>query len=270
MEKLQTQMDYFQSLIDIRDSFLEDSCFKIAIASGKGGVGKSNFALNLAIALAQKNKMLLLDGDPGLADLNIMMGINPSAHWGMFVEGSLDFKDIVERDIYGLDFIHGFSGVSSINWVQSDAMQRIIRSLHILGKEYGGMVIDVGAGLSEPTIAFTTTVDLVVLVLNKELTSLADAYGTLKTIRKWNPFQKVSVVVNSVEGTEDPIKVYENLCLVSEQFLGIKPEYLGHLPLDKAVPSSILRQKPVIELFPDSPYIQQVTSIAHAIGTCFN
>jgi len=266
MDKLQTQMDYFQSLIAIRDSFLEDSCYKIAIASGKGGVGKSNFALNLAITLAEKCKMLLLDGDPGLADLNIMMGINPTAHWGMFIEGSLDFKEIVEKDIYGLDFIHGFSGVSSINWVQSDAMQRIIRSLHTLGKEYGCTVIDVGAGLSEPTIAFTTTVDLVVLVLNKELTSLADAYGTLKTIRKWNPYQKVGVVVNSVEPGEEPMKVYENICMVSEQFLGIKPEYLGHLPFDRAVSASILKQKPVIECFPKSAYVTQVRAIAQTIG----
>jgi len=122
-------------------------------------------------------------------------------------------------------------------------------------------VIDVGAGLSESTIALTTTVDVVLLILTPELTSLADAYSTLKTIKKYNPAQEVKVVVNQAQSEAEALHTHGQLSKVSEQFLGILPEYVGFLPKDANVPKALMHQKPILEVYPGSPYVEAIQEV---------
>lgn len=261
-EPIKSQLEYFQELMALRDDLPSGNTWRVAIASGKGGVGKSNFSLNLAMLIAQKFKVLLLDGDPGLADLHLMMGVSPQYHWGHYLDGQVDFEGLLMKDVCGLDFIHGFSGIPSMNWIQSGAMERIIEELHgSAGAQYDAQVIDVGAGLSESTIALTTTVDLVILIITPELTSLADAYSTLKTIKKYNTSQEVVVCVNQAQNEEEALHTHKQLCQVSEQFLGIKPKYVGFLPKDANVPKALMQQKPIIKVYPQTPYVDGVKKV---------
>ncbi len=262
MTKVKSQLEYFQDLMALRESLPSGKTWRIAVASGKGGVGKTNFSLNLAMVIADHAKVLLLDGDPGLADLHLMMGVSPKRHWGHYLDGEVDFDGLLMKDVFGLDFIHGFSGIPSMNWIQSGAMERIISELHgPKGSVYDAQIIDVGAGLSESTIALTTTVDQVVLILTPELTSLADAYSTLKTIKKYNPAQEVVVVVNQAEKEQEAIHTHAQLCRVSEQFLGIRPAFCGFLPKDPNIPKALMQQKPIKKAYPQSPYVQNLQGV---------
>ena len=218
--------------------------------------------------IAQKFKVLLLDGDPGLADLHLMMGVSPQFHWGHYLDGVVDFDGLVMKDVCGLDFIHGFSGIPSMNWIQSGAMERIIEELHgAQGNIYDAQVVDVGAGLSESTIALTTTVDMVILLITPELTSLADAYSTLKTIKKYNPNQDVVVCVNQAQNATEAYHTHEQLCRVSDQFLGIRPRFVGFLPKDPNVPKALMHQKPILEIYPQSRYVQAVRDVLRNLHT---
>lgn len=260
--QLKSQLEYFQDLMAIREELPSGSTWRVAVASGKGGVGKTNFSLNLAMLIAQHFKVLLLDGDPGLADLHLMMGVSPKYHWGHYLDQQVDFEGLLMKDVCGLDFIHGFSGIPSMNWIQSGAMERIIAELHgDSGSQYDAQVIDVGAGLSESTIALTTTVNLVILIITPELTSLADAYSTLKTIKKYNPQQEVVVCVNQAQSEAEAIHTHQQLCQVSEQFLGIRPRFVGFLPKDPNVPKALMQQKPILSVYPQAPYVEALRKV---------
>lgn len=241
----------------------------LAVASGKGGVGKSHLALNLSMLYAQQQeKTLLMDGDAGMADLHLMLGLSPDAHWGHFIEGRLSFEEVLCPVRSDLDLVQGFSGVMRMDWIKSRASEQILRALLSAANRYHRIIIDVGAGVGESSLLFSTSVDLVLLVITPEITSIADSYGMLKTIRKHNPHQAVGLVVNQVENAKQGYKTWQDFCKVSEQFLGISPEYLGYLPKDENLGLSLLKQKAHIERMPESPYAQAMLEVRLRIEQC--
>jgi flagellar biosynthesis protein FlhG len=267
-----SQLEYFRSLLEIRSTQERRECKSIAVVSGKGGVGKSHVALNLACLLGrQKHRVLLLDGDAGMADLNILLGITPEYHWGHFLDGKVDLPGVIAHNVHGFDFIHGFSGITHTNWLQSGAMQSVITALAELSKDYDYQIIDVGAGISESSLGFSTTVDLVLLVLTDELTSLTDAYGMLKTIKKWNPYQDVQIVINQVNDPRKALAVYNHLVKISMQFLGIEPAYLGGLPVEPMMRKMMAQQIPLAIAAPECAFIGNLNAIAENLkGTLKN
>lgn len=241
----------------------------LAVASGKGGVGKSHLALNLSTLYAKsEEKTLLMDGDAGMADLHLMLGVNPDAHWGHFVEGKLSFEEVLSPVRNDLDLIQGFSGVLRMDWIKSRASEQVLRALMSAANRYHRIVIDVGAGVGESSLLFSTSVDLVLLVLTPEITSIADSYGMLKTIRKHNPDQAVGIVVNQVENAKLGYKTWQDFCKVSEQFLGISPEYLGYLPKDEDLGKSLLMQQVHVERCPDAPYSRAMIEVRFRVEQC--
>ena len=234
----------------------------IAIGSGKGGVGKSSFALSLAAMLAQRGgSTRLVDADPGLADLNIFLGINPLLHWGHFVKGEKTLAEVTQKQVLpGLDFVHGFSGVIDASWMQGEAAQKLVQGIQD-DSAYAWTIYDVGAGLSEPNLVFLTAADWMLLVLSPELTSLADAYGTLKTVVRRNSKQRIGIVVNQAENVEQARNVYLNLVKIAAQFLGIRVPLLGWIPRDPELPRSLARQKPLTIEQPAGPYAMAVQGI---------
>lgn len=239
----------------------------IAVGSGKGGVGKTSFSLAVSALWARNgSKVLLTDADPGLADLNIFLGLNPELHWGHFLRGERTFNEIVMKNaLPRMDFVHGFSGVSDPAWMQGASAQKLLEELGEQKQDYDWTVLDVGAGLAEPNLVFLSSVDLFVLVISPELTSLADAYGTLKTVHRRNPSQRIAVVVNQAETMEQARLAYLNLVKISAQFLGIRLPLLGWIPKDPELPRSLARQSPLVLSMPSGPYAFAVSQIANVI-----
>lgn len=239
----------------------------IAVGSGKGGVGKTSFSLAVSALWARNGaKVLLTDADPGLADLNIFLGLNPELHWGHLIRGERAFAEVVIKNaLPRMDFIHGFSGVSDPTWMQGTAALRLMDELGRQKQDYDWTVLDVGAGLAEPNLIFLSNVDLFVLVISPELTSLADAYGTLKTVHLRNPNQKIAIVVNQADTMEQARLAYLNLVKITAQFLGIRLPLLGWIPRDPELPRSLARQSPLVLSSPNGPYAFSVSQIANVI-----
>jgi len=262
-----SQLDTFRKALGATN--IPHKGITVAVGSGKGGVGKSCFALSYAAMLSRQGESaLLVDADPGLADLNIFLGLNPELHWGHFIRGERSLAEVTLRNVWpNLDFIHGFSGVTDATWMQGTAARTLVDALAAQKSCYDCTVFDVGAGLSEPNLVFLTAVDFLVLVLSPELTSLADAYGTIKTVLARNPHQKMGIVVNQAETVEQARMVYLNLVKIVAQFLGKRIPLLGWLPRDLELPRSLARQKPLVLTMPDGPYAMGMATVVQSLTT---
>jgi flagellar biosynthesis protein FlhG len=256
-----SQKESLSQIFKIKESLGPSDCYSIAVASGKGGVGKSTFSINLALGLSDYGKILLLDGDPGLPDLNLIAGVNPKYHWGDFLAGEQTFLDIKHSISPKLDLIHGFSGMQNMEWVEKEAMKKVIRAMHGVSHLYTHNIIDVGASLNDSSLAFCTTVDSVILVLIPEITSLSDCYSTLKSIWSVKPHQDVKILVNRADSRLQAKASYNNLCQISRQFLNQEPEFLSWLPNDNQVSNALLKQAPILKSMPGSNYSQALQQV---------
>ncbi len=238
----------------------------IAIASGKGGVGKTHIALNLALAQARTgSKTLLLDADAGMADLHILLGSDHPWHWGNYIDGQASFQDILCPLEGNFDLIQGFSGVARGDWMRGPAFAKVIEVLRQAVSQYKHCFLDVGAGVGENSLFFAASCDAVLIVVTPELTSLADAYGMLKTLAKRRPGLPVAVVANQVQSAAEGQQVWGHLCKVAEQFLGLKPPLLASILHDNQLARAALSQKPVLDFAPQGAFAQGIMELRLAL-----
>jgi flagellar biosynthesis protein FlhG len=239
----------------------------IAVASGKGGVGKTHVALNLSLEHAKHGqKTLLLDADAGMADLHILIGSDHPWHWGHYLEGQAAFQDILCPVRGNFDLIQGFSGVARIDWMRGQAFERVLDVLRQAVTQYEMSILDVGAGVGENSLFFAAAADAVLLVVTPELTSLADAYGLMKTLAKRRPGLPIGVVANQVRSMAEGEQVWSHLCKVSEQFLGLKPPLLASILHDDQLARAALQQQPILEFAPFGSFAQGIRDLKPALG----
>ncbi len=235
----------------------------IAIASGKGGVGKSTLSVNLAIAIAKAgHKVLIFDGDLGLANINVLLGIIPKYNLYHVVKGHKSLKDIIIQTQDGVDIIAGASGYSQLANLNDAQRNNLIKGFADL-ENYDYMIIDTGAGISSNVIGLVMPADEVIVVTTPEPTAITDSYGLIKSIVSQTKEKNLKIMVNRVRSAIEGKKVADRVIDISSQFLEVQVENLGFIFQDEEVERSIREQKPYIINSPRSKAAACLTRITH-------
>lgn len=236
----------------------------ITIASGKGGVGKTNVSTNLALSYAALGKkVILMDADLGLANVNVVLGIIPKFNLYHVIRKQKKMSDILMDTDYGIQIVAGASGFAKIANLNEDERQSFIEELYHLSHA-DVIIIDAGAGVSNNVLAFVGAADEAIIVTTPEPTAITDAYGIIKIIATEIDSLNLGIklVVNRVKSVTEGKKVAERVINIAGQFLNLKVDYLGYIYDDPTVQQAILKQKPFLALDPRSKASICVNQIA--------
>lgn len=218
----------------------------VCIASGKGGVGKSVLASNLATLRAQRGeRVLLIDFDAGLANLHLLLGLAPRHDLGHVLDGTVPAREAVVHGPAGVHLLSGGVGRHALANPTRRELDRLFQALRPLEQEYDLVIIDHGAGISYGTVAHLAASSTLLLVTNHEVTALSDAYALYKRGTTVNEHLRVGVVLNRVPEEESAIRAWERFKAVALKFLGVHPELVGWIPQDDAVARSVQARTPV-------------------------
>lgn len=220
----------------------------ITIASGKGGVGKTNLSTNLALAYGKLGKrVILMDADLGLANVNVVLGIIPKYNLYHLIRKQKSMREIIMDTEYGIQIVAGASGFAKIANLDEEERQNFVKELSELSAA-DIIIIDTSAGVSNNVLSFVSAADEAIIVTTPEPTAITDAYGIIKIIATEldNMGLSMKLIVNRVKSVTEGKKVAERVINIASQFLNLKVDYLGYVYEDPAVHHSVLRQKPFL------------------------
>lgn len=244
----------------------------IAVASGKGGVGKSTLAVNLSIALAQTGaKVCLFDADTNLANINILLGISPSHTLEHFLNNALSITEVVTKGPGGIDIVAGASGVSEFIQLSVAQQKKLVKGLRLLEHNYHYLLLDTAAGIDKTNLSFMLAAPYLLLTITGEPTSLTDAFSLLRVLKKSQFSSPILVIVNMSNNQRAAQATFKRFKMAVNTYLQIQNIFLaGTVLADKNVPVSIFKQQPVLLNFPDSPASQGIMQISHRLLNAFN
>ena len=238
----------------------------IAVTGGKGGVGKTNISVNLSVALSQLGfKVMLLDADLGLANVDVMLGLKSGKNLSHVLRGECDLKEIVIHGPNGLQIVPASSGTQ--NMAELSAMEHagIIRAFSDIGHNLDFLVVDTAAGITDMVVSFTRAAQDILTVVCDEPTSITDAYALMKVLNKDHKINKFHVLANMVRTSQEGRELYAKLSAVCNRFLDVTLDYMGSVPFDENVRKSVKKQRALVEAFPRSPAAIAVKSLAKKV-----
>lgn len=239
----------------------------ITVTSGKGGVGKSNVSVNLAIQMSRLGKRaVILDADFGLANIEVMLGMRPQYNLADMMFRGKDVKDIICTGPEGIGFISGGSGLREMTNLNKDQILSLVRTMYELDHYADVVIIDTGAGISDTVIELVASSSEVLLVATPEPTSITDAYALLKTLHRHDGFDaestSIKMIGNRIQSYEEGKELYLKLNTVVNKFLGMDMEYLGAIPYDECLPRAVMQQQPVSLAYPDATSARALLELA--------
>lgn len=238
----------------------------IAVTSGKGGVGKTNFTVNLALALAEfGQRVIILDGDMGLANVDIVLGLTAKYTIEHVLAGEKTLEQVLLAGPQGIGIIPGGAGVQGLANLERNKLSNVIANFGRLEGITDLLLIDTGAGVGHTVINFLKAADDVIVMTTPEPTSLADAYGLIKTLRQETDEATIHVVVNRVNSEADARETFGRLEMVVHRFLEGSLNFMGWVYDDPFVGRSIIKQEPLAISFPESPSYKCIRWIAGTV-----
>lgn len=242
------------------------ACRAIAVAGGKGGVGKSTVAVNLGVALsAAGHEVILLDADMGLANVDVMLGLTPSRHVGHLLDGECTLEELLLPAPRGLQVVPAGSGARRLAQLDNGEHAAIIRAFDELARPPEYLLVDTAAGLSDNVTMFAAAAAEVVLVVCDEPASLTDAYGLAKVLSRDFGVRRLRMVANMVRNEGDARALHHKLARVSDRFLDVVIDFSGWVPHDERLRQAIRRQSAVVDLWPSSQSALAFKKLAGAV-----
>lgn len=235
----------------------------ITVTSGKGGVGKSNFTLNFALALKSLGaKVLIFDADIGMANIDVLMGVRSRFNLYHLLKGERNIQEIVELGTNGLPFIAGGSGMADLFTLSESDLNFFTSQLERIAGEMDFIIFDTGAGLSKETLKFITSADECLVVTTPEPTSITDAYALIKVVHGLEENVSFRLVINRVTDEVEARQVADKISLVAQQFLKMEIPTLGYMSDDSHVMQAVKRQVPFSAAYPGCVAAKDVQSLA--------
>ncbi|MBI5587521.1 MAG: MinD/ParA family protein [Deltaproteobacteria bacterium] len=225
----------------------------IAVSSGKGGVGKTNSVVNLAVAFAEMGKrVLLLDADLGLGNLDVLLGLAPRYNLGHLLRNERTMEEVMVKGPSGIMILPASSGVTELTDLSTEERLALASHLENMGAEFDLMIIDTGAGISSNVLFFNIAAQEIVVVVTPEPTSITDAYALMKVLLRKHGERTFKLLVNQVKSKKEAVEVYRKISLAAERFLSVSVDFIGCVLYDENVPKAVVRQQAVMEVYPDS------------------
>jgi flagellar biosynthesis protein FlhG len=235
----------------------------MAVTSGKGGVGKTMLTANLAVLGAKRGKrVLIIDADLGLANVEIVFGVKPKRHVGDLLNPEVAADDVLIEVRPGIHILPAASGLQQLTHLGEDEKLRLIATLDGLAERFDLVLIDSGAGIGDNVLFFVGVAQEIVLVVTPEPTSLVDAYAAVKVLSQQVGIKDFGVVVNSVVDEMVARDVFHKLVGLTDRFLNVRIRHLGYVTRDENVHRAVMAQKPITDLFAMAPASRALTLIA--------
>ncbi len=238
-----------------------------AISSGKGGVGKTSFAANLALALrALGLRVLLFDADLGLANIDVLFGLTPKANISDVLAGKCTLREVIVEGPRGIKILPASSGIVRLTNLTEGEKLLLLEEFEDLEAEIDIVVLDTAAGISENVLYFNLASQERILIVTPEPTSLTDVYALIKVLYRRYGLKSFHLVINGVQHEAQGKQVFRQLVAVVERFLGsLSLNLIGILPFDQVVSKAIQAQRPFIELFPEARISRAISQIAQTL-----
>lgn len=235
----------------------------VTVTSGKGGVGKTNITINLAIALSEMGlRVVILDADFGLANIDVLFGIVPRYTLVDVIKNKKNILEILSEGPNNIKFISGGSGVEELVKLEKNQLARFMENISLLDRIADIILIDTGAGLSENVMSFVMAADDILLVTTPEPTSITDAYALIKMVSNRDRAKRIKVVINRAESVNEANDIANKLMLVADKFLGIKLDPVGFILQDDAVMKAVKQQQPFLICYPRSQAARHIKELS--------
>ena len=237
-----------------------------AITSGKGGVGKTAVVANLAYTLASMGKrVLILDADLGLANIDVVFGLSPLYNLNHFFSGEHELQDVLVDGPHGIKILPAGSGIQSFIKLDARQKMRLLDGLDAMHNHFDFVLIDTEAGISENVTYFNTAAQEILVVTTPDPTAITDAYALMKLLSTQYHEKKFNLLVNQIRNEDDALDVYRKLTMVANRYLDISIDYLGSIPEDRQMVEAIRKQRVMCEMFPSSKISQAFQLLAGRI-----
>jgi flagellar biosynthesis protein FlhG len=232
----------------------DDGFRVISVASGKGGVGKTNVVANLAVALRRLGKkVIILDADLALANVDTLLGLHPRGTLRHVLLGECCITDVLIEGPAGVRIVPAASGFEDLTHLDGAQRLHLLAEIDRLEDAFDVLLIDNAAGISPNVLFFTVAAQDTLVVTTPEPTSLTDAYALIKVLSKRYAETEFSVLVNMTRNEAEARRAFQHLSRVAERFLGVALRYEGQVPFDQELPEAVRRQSTVLELAPSAP-----------------
>lgn len=237
-----------------------------AITSGKGGVGKTNVVANLAAALTQRNKrVMVIDADLGLANLDLFFGVKPTHTLADFFSGAVALEEIIVSNPNGILLLPGVRGVQEITVLRHEQKAALLTELDALSHAIDLVLVDTGSGISDAVTYFTTAAQEIVVVVTPEPSSVTDAYTLVKVLASTHRQKRFWILANSVAGKEEARRLFDILSRTALRFLNASLDLLGWIPRDPQLVRSVEQAQIVVVNAPDSPSARSFAALAERL-----